>query len=478
MKTRLLWLGIVVLAGLLIGRAERFVDPDFWWQLAGGKLILTLGKIPWHDPFSYVRTLPVWLNHEWLWEIGAYLLFSRAGPASLIVAKTLITAWVLGFCFWKGSARVRDGAAPTAFLILLTSFAFYYGTSARPQLVSFIFCALWLSWLPRLPERRSLWAAFPATAILWANVHAFIPVGLGLIFLFALGTGCQNGWHKARPYFKLFLLTGAVTLINPYGPGLWWLCARAITFERSHASEALSVFFHWHSSWPYFLLLIICLVSLALSREKRNLAEMLVLTLTASYAARYSRLSPVFAIASWLYLPSHWTSLLDRLTEGKIPVKRLVAIPAFLALFYGMVTLLWNIDHDVFRWNWKMKIAFVSDRLHTGFPVNLVQQMRREEITGNIATPFVWGGYLIWNLADRCRVSFDGRYETVYPAEVCRENLAFENGGEKWDTVLNKYPTDYALVVRGSVTESRMNNHPNWQRHIEDKEAILFRKIS
>jgi hypothetical protein len=60
--------------------------------------------------------------------------------------------------------------------------------------------------------------------------------------------------------------------------------------------------------------------------------------------------------------------------------------------------------------------------------VEVVDFLRVNGVRGNLATPFDWGQYVLWKLHPAVKVSFDGRYETVYPEEVARDNFNFIRG--------------------------------------------------
>ena len=59
------------------------------------------------------------------------------------------------------------------------------------------------------------------------------------------------------------------------------------------------------------------------------------------------------------------------------------------------------------------------------YPLEAIDYIKEHALSGNLLTEFHWGEYLLWNLYPRCRVSLDGRYETVYPDQVSREFFDF-----------------------------------------------------
>src|SRR3954462_13244906 len=72
-----------LLAGLMIAFAGlvTFVaptDPDVWWHLSNGKLIVMSG-VPTHDVYSFTANGRPWFVQEWLTELAMYGLKSAFG---------------------------------------------------------------------------------------------------------------------------------------------------------------------------------------------------------------------------------------------------------------------------------------------------------------------------------------------------------------------------------------------------------------
>jgi hypothetical protein len=79
--------------------------------------------------------------------------------------------------------------------------------------------------------------------------------------------------------------------------------------------------------------------------------------------------------------------------------------------------------------------------------VAAVNLLKQSGVSGNLATEFSWGEYVLWHLGPAIKVSIDGRRETVYSQDVYQKNISFMFGTGNWDAVLKDYPTDMALVI-------------------------------
>src|SRR5258708_298511 len=86
-------------------------DPDVWWHLRAGRVILDTRAVPRTELFSYTAVGHPWTAHEWLSEV-LFALLSAAGGI-------LLVALVMGAVAWSGlmacalRARAR-GAGPLA----------------------------------------------------------------------------------------------------------------------------------------------------------------------------------------------------------------------------------------------------------------------------------------------------------------------------------------------------------------------------
>jgi len=108
------------------------------------------------------------------------------------------------------------------------------------------------------------------------------------------------------------------------------------------------------------------------------------------------------------------------------------------------------------------------------YPVGAVEFVRLNDLHGNLATPFNWGEYVLWKLYPQVKVSFDGRYETVYPLPVTTDNLNFMYTLGDWRRLLREYPTDMVLVDRRSTAVSAMANEPDWIAVYADPISAVF----
>ena len=118
--------------------------------------------------------------------------------------------------------------------------------------------------------------------------------------------------------------------------------------------------------------------------------------------------------------------------------------------------------------------TIVIDPTSAGFPAKAVAALKAAGVSGNMATEFNWGEYVLWHLGPEVRVSVDGRRETVYSDAVYRENLDFMRGEGRWDRLVDRPETDLALVDRERPAYALMSGKVGWVLAYEDAAAALF----
>jgi hypothetical protein len=106
------------------------------------------------------------------------------------------------------------------------------------------------------------------------------------------------------------------------------------------------------------------------------------------------------------------------------------------------------------------------------YPVAAVRRLAESGGEGNVAVPLEWGGYALWHLAPRVKVSLDGRFATVYPHEVVERNFAFYSGRDDWQRLIELHRTDAVLAWTRALPPIR--SVPGWRVAYGDPVATLI----
>jgi len=448
--------------------AERdVVDPDLWGLMAMGRETLAQGWPPLRDPFSYVPTKTPLVYHEWLSGVLFYLLLMGLGSPAL---KLLVITLGLATVGLAAATARRGGASYLSILVVLMIGlqSIQHGYSPiRAQAFTYLFFALFIFLLEHA-EQGCRWPLLliPAVSALWANLHGGFLAGIGVALLYVASYPAR----RQPPWLLLGICAVAIlaTLITPYGVHYWWYLRDALLMPRPLVTEWASVPLDLSSLWAFKGLLVLSVLSVAVV-PRRHWPGIIVMTVTALLAVRQRRHVPFFSIAAIAFLPPYLSSLFDRVVASvrSRPGTRPILVVILASVMLGSLTLAAGFQLARFT-SWRLQVPAEF------YPVGTVEFLRVNGLRGNLATPFNWGEYVLWKLSPQIKISFDGRYETVYPPQVETDNLNFINATGDWRRLLREYPTDMVLADRRSAAAQAMANETGWIAVYADRVSALF----
>jgi hypothetical protein len=123
------------------------------------------------------------------------------------------------------------------------------------------------------------------------------------------------------------------------------------------------------------------------------------------------------------------------------------------------------------------EIATETRRDVPGVPFRAVALMQSEQIEGNLLTDYGWGQYVLWHLYPHNRVAFDGRYRTVYPADLEREFLDFQKTAVDFPAttpLLDTYATEIVLLPTARGPCDYLDRRDDWVKIFADEQATLY----
>jgi MFS family permease len=425
--------------------AHHITDGDLWNKLAIGAHVWKCGTVPVRDTFAFTPVLPHYVEHEW----GAGAIFFGVleffGPPGLMTLKILLAFGALAAamatgrkigCAWETLLVL---AIPASACVLLG-----YVPVLRSHTFTYCFFAVMLFGLEEIRAGKK-WLVFvlPLMMLVWSNIHGGFIAGLGAIAVyttFALFT---------RRQIKLMLFTafacGAVTLVNIYGPKFWAYLIPALLKPRPRVAEwqplplfANDVFLSFRI---LFALVFFLLLAAWRHTEKKSWPGLAMLALTAALAWHSRRHAPFFGVAALAFAGPFLQTALAGLAE-RLPQNLQTAIKPSLAvtMLYGAVAI-FVAAHSLPNASFVLLSPVGHD------PVREVDILSSAQATGNLATPFGWGGYCSWRLYPRIKISMDGRYETTFPESTFEMNNDFyEKRGTNWNRLIRDYPVDYVIL--------------------------------
>ena len=462
--------------------ARTLADPDIWGHIAIGRLYHDTGRIRQPDPFSYVTSGHEWLNHEWLFEVVLFRIFSAAGPPGLIILKVAIGLLLLGivyrFLCGQGLSALRAGI----FMVAVIHFLAPFFVTVRPHLVTYAFLFLVLLLLRAIDRGETRWLyAAPLLFALWANLHPGFLAGLGMLGIWSV-VELGRRWlareepsPPARPsmwtVIPILVASVLATGLNPWGfhllPFLW----RTATVPRPDITEWQPLLLVSAQGVTYLLLAAAAAAGWTYSRRPRSLPLLGVLVVCALlplFAWRHVALAALaITVLAGEHIGDAWERS-SRARPGPIPApsalanRVLAAVAAMGAVLFVVLAVP------------RLGCIVIDPLSALGQPVRAIGLLRASGVSGNLAIDFDWGLYAMYHVAPAIKVSMDGRRETAYADWLYNQNLDFKFGQGDWEAVLREHDTQLALVRRFLPSDNLLRLKSGWVLLYEDPLAALF----
>lgn len=417
--------------------------------------------------------------------IGCRLLRSAKylGEYGIFILKALLIYLIFVRVLKTVKVRQRKETV-SVFYCAFLGYALFPGIASliRSQMFTYLFFIIWIYELEciRHNRQKTLWM-FPYTMLFWANLHGGFVAGIGLVLLYAIGELLNR--KKTLPYLWILLSILPVTLINPYGFALWSNIVAASFMPRPLIPEwqpiSLSgpmqniggLHVHILTGYMLFVGLTFAAACQAIAQKKKaDWTKIILVTVLFFLSARHQRHTVFFLLAVSALLYDQFNGLLDPLRKM---VKR--AFPGSSAKIQTGAA--WGFGYVlpavVFIWI----IPKLSHRIITSYeryPVGSMEFIKQNGITGNLATAFNWGSYVLWKLYPQCKVMVDGRYEEVYPNDVFETAMRFSERHDLWWEVLTRFHTDVVVLPKFNYTREDLSHIPDWKPVYQDFVSVVL----
>jgi len=403
-------------------------DPDLWWHVRTGELILERGGLPAADPFSFTAAGAPWTNHEWGSDVLLAAVYRLAGGRGLVLWRALLFAGTIALLARLVWDRLPHPLGLVGLLLGATGVVSGFA-NLRPHTFTYLLTLVFLAAADahRRGSRRALWA-WPPLMALWVNLHGGFVLGLAVAAFAAAALLLRRG-AGAEDRRRVLLaagLTALAPLANPYGPGLFAYLARELGGDHSLVIEWIGIAHVPAAATTFFAYTSLPLAGLALSRRGQRPEQVALWALAIAATWLHARFLVLLVLAGTLVLASSLGALWPKLTAGGR--RRLVAglarprwavAVALVIAAFGAV----RAGRDLAEHRLRLPI----DTTH--YPVLAVEFLKAHDLGPNLALRLDWGGYAIWHLAPDYRVSADGRNLTVYPAaEIDAQLRAYDRG--------------------------------------------------
>jgi len=469
----------IVIVALLIMGFRNFADPDGWWHLRTGQLIVATGSVPHTDTYSANHAGKKWVAHEWLSEVLMYLGYELGGIDLLMAGFAIIAA----AAFWITHRRSAGRPYIAAISVVLGMAVASPVLGVRPQIFSVLFTSIFLAVLEKqasTKESRGLWWLVPLMVV-WVNLHGAFVIGLALIGCYTAGL-LLDGWliegavQPVLPKVRQFGLTLiACVLVVPLNPnGLTLILYPLQTMKLKAASMYITEWASPNFHQPFFqalaVFMLLTFVLAALSKRKPRPSALLLLSATAFGALYSARHIPIFTLVA---IPQFAQSLSDFLqrfqwTHALSGNERTIGTRQQVL---NLTLLLIVVSVGLVRIGSTMSDQDTIEAKE--FPKSAVQFIREHHITGSIYNLYEWGGYITWHLFPSCRANVDGRAD-IYGDQFMTDYMNSYFGGKGWKEPIDRSGAQTALVSPNAPVANLLREQQNWKNVFEDDIAVVF----
>jgi hypothetical protein len=477
---------VVILAlGLFAMAARGVTDPDVWWHLRTGQLIVQTHAVFHTDPYSFTRFGQPWIDHEWLSQVLIFGLYRLASWGGLIAAFGAVIAAAFLVVFLRCPGRPYVAGVIT----LLGAFASAPSWGVRPQMLTLLLASVLLLILERSYERPNLLWWTPALMLLWVNLHAGYALGIALMALFLVGDALDRAFgfaafdskdgppHTAR--FRTLALAivvcTAVVALNPYGTAMYaypleTLRSRAM---QSYIGEWLSPNFHQHRYLPTLVMIIATVALSALSPRRLRPREVLLLSVTTYAALRSVRHIAIYALIAIPILSAMVLACLEergvakRLRSKQTPMTPAKTLVNAILLTGFLVFVVARVRYVTHR---------QAETEARELPAAAVSFIATQRPPAPILNHYNWGGYFIWRLYPEYRVYIDGRADLYGDAFMDDLATTYYLRGDSWRSPFDKWGIRTVVLPPDAPLVTALGALPDWRTIYADSQAVVLTK--
>lgn len=469
---------------------EKISESDTFWHLKTGEWILAHGAVPHTDPFSATVHGKPWLDWEWLFQAGLYVVYAGGGFNALVVGKAIIV-FLTGLVLFVACRRNGVGV-PLAGLLVMTAFvAARERLEVRPDVMMLLFAGLTVAILESARHGKPYWLlCLPVLQLVWVNVHGSFLLGIGITAIYGLAYGIEcavrKQWRCLLLIAATLLLSCAACLVNPFGIQL---VRHAIEQTRSTSPSgtigewqptrtllltepnwALNVF--W---WLFWLNPVVLLAVLVIKRLKFPWAQALVVAAMSVLALRANRFTALYAVVTTPILAHGLAVLRARVAGekrsgwGEATAQVVTGVTAVFLIFV-VVTNRWATAE-----NRAPKFGVGVDE--SIVPMRAMAVMAKLPPGLNVFNTFLTGGPLIWKLYPQWRPFCDGR-ANLYGREFVDQYRKAMYDPAEWERWMQERSVSVAYIQYGTADDRGLlqylvKNH-TWDMLYFDHAACIF----
>jgi len=470
--------GLIIACVFLLGAAfVGTTDPDYFWHLRTGEIIVENLSVPTADPFSFTKEGAHWVAHEWLSEVVIYGAVSAGGYG---LALVLFASVALGALLLTYRTSLTLGASRNAamlFFLWAGVMTFRYWT-VRPQVFTWLLFAAFIAICLEHKSGRAnrLWL-LPVITVVWANLHLGVMFGLAVVGVYALSQTLERYiWKQQLDLKPIYLTLVACVVAMLFNPNPLELLLYPLQYiEPGNTNVELiaewqSPDFHDVAFLP-FALALLSLVAMGVFGRRRDLFLPLLVLVFGFLTLQSVRNQPLFAIV-FLLVASQRASELWGWASATVQQAKPRPHSAINWVLVGVFTLL----IAAFVAGSPTQQLRAEPRLDHGsvkYPEAGAHFLRDNYPGARMLNDYDWGGYLINELYPR-KVFIDGRSD-FYGAKLMNEFLTLSTVAPGWEEILEEHDIEVVLIKQGSPLSHRLDAEPeSWVRVFTGEYEAVF----
>ena len=455
---------------------KQLREPDIWWQLLAGRWMVENGAVTHTDMFSYTMAGQRWINVKWLYEIFIHILEKGFGPEGVILLQAVVNVAILWTLFHTlKQVRAYFRVSVSNFFTVVAALLFFviveYRMSGRPEMVSHLMCALFLSYLwcyPQLRWKQLIWPV--VLQCIWANMHEGYPVGIVMLGSFAAGsfisfimTRDKQNLQVAIRASVLVAAAAIAILLNPNGITLWTQPFEI--YRQVWVNKYTTELFSYKDAMYWTL------------QAKLHIAVLIAVLIywgTKVFKAFRTKdnsfFTPVFvSYFLWIILFGYLSLTANR----NIPFAQIVLFPS-VPIMLGDLVCRFKLNSKSFyrsaaRYSAQLSIlvaavfyiAIVSNRyykatdspnrygIHTSLlhnPKGAADFINQHNIKGTAFSDYFVSSYMLWALYPDFRSYIDLRDLDIFPSSFFDDYFSIYNQPSKFNELDKKYDFNYVVL--------------------------------
>jgi len=479
LQTRRVFVAILAL-GFFTMAARSVTDPDVWWHLRTGQLIVQTHAVFHTDPYSFTQFGRPWIDHEWLSQLLIFGLLRLAGWSGLIVGFGVVVAATFLVVFLRCQGRPYVAGVIT----LLGAFASAPSWGVRPQMLTLLLASVLLLILERSYERPILLWWTPALMLLWVNLHAGYALGIAIMALFLVGDALDAACGfkcgpSPRARFRALALAivacAVVVPLNPYGVAMYAYPVETLRSRtmQSYIGEWFSPDFHQHRYLPTLLMILATVALSALSPRRLRPREILLLAVTTYAALRSVRHIPIYALVAVPVL----SAMVQACLQERGVAKRLERNPTSMTAAKASVNALLLAGFLVFA---VARVHYVTHRQAEmeakELPARAVSFIAAQRPPAPILNHYNWGGYFIWKLYPEYQVYIDGRADLYGDAFMDDLATTYYLRGNSWQSPFERWGIRTVVLPPDAPLATALAARRDWKTIYADSQAVVLTK--